>query len=368
MGTGATGNLATAVAPTAGAVSPFAGGDPIMGTGGSGELATPAGAGVNPLAGGDPIMGTGASGELATPGSPAAGGVAVPAVGTSTGGGELAGGGLAEAGNAAANLSAFSSPSVDFSALDVNPSGAAGFDAGGGGSFSGAGSVPSGGSGMPGYFEGDSSGALGDVSSINDPDAIAKAAAAAGGGSSTPTTAGTGVLQSILDGAKKNPLAVGAFAANLLAQLKANKSGTGTADQLKALGQPTQDIATDLLAQYKSDTLNPSSQQAIDAWKQQQTASIKNYYAKAGIPDSTAAKHAIADIEAKAVAMADLARQGLLDEGLKVAGVAQGPLTAAIAQQARQDTALSTASSSALNSLMTLLTLQNKTPTATPAA
>lgn len=186
----------------------------------------------------------------------------------------------------------------------------------------------------------------------------AQAASAAGGGTAAAAPAAS-IGQKLLNQITGNPLTAAALGLNVAGQLNAQKSGKTTAAQLQKLSQPAQDISTTLLDQYKTGQINPSTSFDIQQWKNQQIASTKNYYAKAGIPDSSAAQSAIANIEAKAVAMEDQARQGLLSSGLQAAGVAAGPASAAITAQAQQDQQLSQASGSALQSLMLLQAMQS---------
>ena len=174
---------------------------------------------------------------------------------------------------------------------------------------------------------------------------------------SVPTEVSMG--QKALNAITGNPLTAGALGLNALGQINAAKSGKTVAAQLQKQAQPVQAISDSLLSQYQAGTISPSTSFDIQKWKNQQIAQTNNYYAKAGIPDSSAAKSALANIEAKAVAMEDQARQGLLTQGLAAAGVAAGPASAAITAQAQQDQNLQQASGSALNSLMLLQAMQS---------
>lgn len=182
------------------------------------------------------------------------------------------------------------------------------------------------------------------------------------GVSTAPTTptAGPGIGQKLIDQITGNPLTAGALGLNLAGQMSARNAAKSIPGQLKQIAQPTSDISKSLLDQYQAGQISPSSEFDIQQWENQQLAAVKNYYAKAGIPDSQAAKTAIGNVQAKAAAMRDQSRQGLLTSGLQAAGMAAGPLTSAVQAQAQQDQALTQASGSALNSLLLLQAMQNK--------
>lgn len=214
--------------------------------------------------------------------------------------------------------------------------------------------------------------------------------------------------KSLLNEAATGPLA--GIGPQLIGQASTGPSATLASDLVtESKTGPVATTANDLITQYQTGQINPSDQFNIDRWKAAQIAAAKNYYSKAGIPDSSTARHAISEIEAQAVAMQDAARQGLLTKGL-AAFTANNQLTAealqaqslaqnmisqglnaetvrqsliqmglsedqvastmlstAISAQAQQDQAFTQASSSALQSLLLLQALQSKTP-ATQAA
>ncbi len=200
-------------------------------------------------------------------------------------------------------------------------------------------------------------------------DEARKRAARAGAAQATsPGTspANTGIMNKIISGVTKNPLAALTAGANVLSQISSNSAGKTAAGRLDAMGRPIQELSTSLLDQYRRGELNPSTAFDINRWEQEQIATMRNYYAKAGMGDSQAARQKMADIKAKAASMRDQARQGLLASGLNAAGIAQGPMTAAISAQAQQDAALSSASSKALQSLMLLQAASSGQRPATP--
>lgn len=213
----------------------------------------------------------------------------------------------------------------------------------------------------------------------------------------------------LLDEAKTGPLA--GVPAKLIDQATTGPAATEAAsllDQSKTGTLAT--AANDIMAQYAAGKINPGTAFDIDKWQQQQTNAAKNYYAKAGIPDSDAARHAIANIEAQADAMRDNARQSLLTSGIAATNanlgvsqqalqwsqLAQGMITqglnaeqvrqnlirlglsadqaaqaltvAAVEQQAQQDQQFQQSQQSALQALILLQAMSKGQPTAGASA
>lgn len=261
---------------------------------------------------------------------------------------------------------------------------------GGVGDFGGSSGVPGGSAGgfgtgdgyQPNGLDSMTGGDVGGEVDPSDPDAWKKAG-----------TIADKVLAK-LSGITGNQLLTGASVGLMgLNAINQKKAGSTLAKDLTAAGQPASSTAADLLQQsktgplattansliadYQSGKINSSTQFDIDKWKQQQIAATKNYYAKAGIPDSSAALHAVSQIEAQAEAMQDAARQNLLTQGiaafnsnnaltgqaLSAEQLAQQPLIAAATANANSDQALSSASASALNSLLLLQALSQGKPT-----
>lgn len=166
------------------------------------------------------------------------------------------------------------------------------------------------------------------------------------------------ITQRVLDAVKKNPLQAAGLGLNVGSQIVQASRGNTLAKQLAATGQPAQNAASSLLAQYQSGQIPASTAFDIKTWQDQQKASIRQRYA--GMGDSTAQQNALAQIDAEAAAMTDQARQGLLTQGLNALGVAQGPLTNAAMATAQQDQAFASSQGSALNSLMLLQAMQAK--------
>lgn len=209
--------------------------------------------------------------------------------------------------------------------------------------------------------------------------------------------------QQLIDQASTGPLA--SLPQTLIGQASTGPSATLASDLVtQSQTGPVATTANSLIEQYKTGQINPSDQFNIDRWKQAQIAAAKNYYAKAGIPDSSSAQSAIKNIEAQAVAMQDAARQGLLTQGLNAFNanrqltsqaiqaqslaqqlIGQGLnaeqvrqrliamglsedqaatsiLQAAISAQAQQDQQFTTAAGNAMNALLLAQAVQTKTP------
>ncbi len=158
----------------------------------------------------------------------------------------------------------------------------------------------------------------------------------------------------LLDQLSNNKATAAALGLNAFSAYNANQRGKDAASQLKGAAAPFNDTGKDLLAQYKSGKLNPGDEFNINQWEQQQIAAVASQYGG----NSTAARNAKGQIEARAQAMREQARKGLLDEGLKAMGMGTPLLTAAVQQQTQQDHALQQSQASALNSLMLLQALQ----------
>ena len=130
-------------------------------------------------------------------------------------------------------------------------------------------------------------------------------------------------------------------------------------DEIKALGGPQRDIANQLLAQYKSGTLNAADSFKIQQTKQAAINRANDFYAKAGIPDSTQLQGTLHDIDVQADAQTEQARQNLLTQGLNELNVTDQTQVEAIKAQIAGDQA----AAKALTDFMTMLgTLGAKLP------
>jgi hypothetical protein len=117
-----------------------------------------------------------------------------------------------------------------------------------------------------------------------------------------------------------------------LSQYRANKMGQSLADQLKAASSQVSPVASGLINQYETGQINPAQEKQITDLTNNTKARIKQRYAQMGRDPNTdsAAQSELAKADADAVAMRDAAQQGILTQGLKAAGLAQGPATSAV--------------------------------------
>jgi hypothetical protein len=110
-------------------------------------------------------------------------------------------------------------------------------------------------------------------------------------------------------------------------------------DEIKALGGPQRDIANQLLAQYKAGTINAADAFNIQQTKQAAINRANDFYAKAGIPDSSQLQGTIANINQQADAQTEQARQNLLTQGLNELNVTDQTQVEAIKAQIAGDQA-----------------------------
>jgi hypothetical protein len=122
-------------------------------------------------------------------------------------------------------------------------------------------------------------------------------------------------------------------------------------DEIKALGGPQRDIANQLLAQYKAGTINAADAFNIQQTKQAAINRANDFYAKAGIPDSSQLQGTIANINQQADAQTEQARQNLLTQGLNELNVTDNTQVEAIKAQIAGDQA----AAKALTDFMTML-------------
>jgi hypothetical protein len=125
-------------------------------------------------------------------------------------------------------------------------------------------------------------------------------------------------------------------------------------DEIKSLGGPQRDIANQLLAQYKAGTINAADAFNIQQTKQAAINKANDFYAKAGIPDSSQLQGTIANINQQADAQTEQARQNLLTQGLNELNVTDQTQVEAIKAQIAGDQAAAAALTSFMQMLGTL--------------
>lgn len=108
---------------------------------------------------------------------------------------------------------------------------------------------------------------------------------------------------------------------------------------LMAGANSAQTTADNIMAQYNSGQLNPADQYSIAKWAQDSKAKKQQYYAQAGLSDSSMAQQDIAGVDAQAGAMRDQALNNMLQSGLSAAGIANSATGQAVQLQIQQDQA-----------------------------
>jgi len=106
---------------------------------------------------------------------------------------------------------------------------------------------------------------------------------------------------------------------------------------LMAGATPAQTTSNSILDQFNKGQLNASDQYNIAKWSQDAKASKQQYYAQAGLADSSMAKQDIASVDAQAAAMRDQALNNMLQSGLNAAGIANSATGQAVQLQMQQD-------------------------------
>ena len=120
------------------------------------------------------------------------------------------------------------------------------------------------------------------------------------------------------------------------------KQGSSAQKQMNAIAAPASQASQQLLAQFKAGTINPGDAYAIQQWQQTQQAQSDQYFAQAGLSNSSMHQQASSQIAAQAEAMRQQAVQNLLTQGLQAAGVANGTLVAGVNAGLQQDNAAMT--------------------------
>lgn len=144
--------------------------------------------------------------------------------------------------------------------------------------------------------------------------------AASGVNSSTvstplPPTPSKNDFQKYADTALKyGPLALGA--AGLVGQRQQAKAAQAVPAQLAALGGPQKEVAASLIDQFKSGKLDPAQEALFAQQEKDAIARVRQYYAKAGMSDSSMATGQENDVHAQFAAKRQQALVGILTTGL----------------------------------------------------
>ena len=159
-------------------------------------------------------------------------------------------------------------------------------------------------------------------------------------------------------GAAKTAAPYASLASNLYAMQKAGSA----ADALKKSAGTTGNVGSKLLSNFQSGQLSGADQQAIAQYGTQQTAAVNDYYAKAGLSNSSMHTQALQQVQQQAETMRQQALQNMLSQGLSATGTTNNALTAA----ANAGLAQSKDTSAAMQDFMKALSQMNAQPGATP--
>jgi hypothetical protein len=106
-----------------------------------------------------------------------------------------------------------------------------------------------------------------------------------------------------------------------------------------------------LLANYNKGQLRPQDQYNIARWQQDRLQASSDYYARAGLADSSMAQEAAAGITAQGEAMKGQALTNMLNDGLTSAGVANTYSSQQVQLQVAQDQQLQQSQSNFMQTL-----------------
>lgn len=109
------------------------------------------------------------------------------------------------------------------------------------------------------------------------------------------------------------------------------------AQKMGNVGQTQNAVAQQQIADAQAGKINASDQASIDQWKQGAIAKAKQYYAQAGMSDSSMANDAIAQIEQQATTMHEQARQNLLQAGINTLNITDKYQQAAVGAEMSAD-------------------------------
>lgn len=171
--------------------------------------------------------------------------------------------------------------------------------------------------------------------------------AAGGAGTGAAGTAGGAATGGMTTG---QMIALGLGGANLLGSMgkkpaEADPRLMGPASTLQAQSQQ-------LIDQAMKGQLNPGDQARLAQSRQADIARTQDYYAKAGLSDSSMAQQAITDINARYDAAAYQITQGYYQQGIQAAGIADQGVARAVQMQMQQDAQAQQAQSQFFGMLM----------------
>jgi hypothetical protein len=173
--------------------------------------------------------------------------------------------------------------------------------------------------------------------------------AGVGPGAGASGAAGTGVGTTTTGMTLGQEVGLGVMGANAINGIL-NKPKPINTDP-NAVGTSAGTTSNALLANFNKGQLQPQDQYNIAKWQQDRLQQSTDYYAKAGLADSSMAQEAAAGITAQGEAMRGQALTNMLNNGLAAAGVASNYSSQQVQLQIQQDQQLQQSQSQFMNTL-----------------
>ena len=164
-------------------------------------------------------------------------------------------------------------------------------------------------------------------------------------------------LGAIGDPALKYGLPIASLGMNAMAQKKARTAE----QQLQSLAKPASDTSNNLLNQFGKGQISAADSYAINQQQQQDIAAAKQYYANAGLSNSSMELESIQNIQNNAENQRQEALNNMLTEGLTAAGTSYGPQMAAVQAGVQSDQQLQQATASFMQ-MLARMNAQSTTP------
>lgn len=152
-----------------------------------------------------------------------------------------------------------------------------------------------------------------------------------------------------------------------LGTLQGQSAAKSAGKQIASVGQPQRDAAAGLLNQYNSGTLNAGDAHAVSQFKADALAKSRQYFAQAGLSNSSQAAAAEAAIQAQGAAMESQMLQGYLTSAMNELNITDKNQIAGITAELQGDQQATASAASFLNAYGSWLR-GSGTTTAKPAA
>jgi hypothetical protein len=144
------------------------------------------------------------------------------------------------------------------------------------------------------------------------------------------------------------------------------KMGSSAQNQMNKIAGPTSAVGNQLLQQFQAGQISPTDAFTISQNAQHQKAQVDQYYAKAGLSNSSMHTQALAQIDKEAENQRQQAVQNMLKSGLAASGVANPTLVAGVNAGLQQDNAAMKSMQDFLKTLSGMGAQQAAAPAASP--